>query len=681
MRSKLFVVFAFVLIASLLLSACTPAAPAAPATPEVIERTVIVNGTPQTLVVTATPEPAKEYSFASKDPTTWTWASIAEPETLDPALDYESSGGTAIFHMYDTLIANNKDSAITFVPMLATEVPSVENGGISADGLTYTFKIRQGVKFHDGKEMTAEDVAYTFQRGLLLGGLNSPQWLFTEALFGVGTDDVALLVDRENPPYDDPEALLKYPPEKIAAACEMVKSAVVADPAANTITFTLTQPWGPFLATFTGTWGAIMSKQWVVDSGGWDGDCATWPKWYAATSEQSIQTPMGNSENGTGPFKLDHWTPGEELVFNANEDYWVKEPLWEGGPTGAPKIKKVIWKVVEEFSTRLAMQQAGDADYIIINADQWPIMDELISQICDYSTNECTPTADPSQPLQLINNFVTGNRTDVFFTFDINAEGNGYIGSGKLDGNGVPPTFFSDVHVRRAFQYCFDYDAYLNDALQGEAIRSRTVMLPGMIGYDENAPIYEMNLDKCAEEFKASTWKSADGQSLWDIGFRLTMVYNTGNTVRQTLGQILQQNISSVNDKFVVEVTGVPWPAFLRAQRAKHLPVFFTGWIMDMYETHNWVGPYTGVPYGVRQNLPQELRDQFRAIYSRAVVQFEPEKRAEIYKEFNQLFYETSSGMILFQVNGRRYLPRYVDGYYYNPVNSSDINWYAISKK
>ena len=73
-----------------------------------------------------------------------------EPTTLDPAQVEPGEGGeTIILQVYERLLEFGP-SGPDLVPALATEVPSVENGGISADGLTYTFPIREGVKFHDG---------------------------------------------------------------------------------------------------------------------------------------------------------------------------------------------------------------------------------------------------------------------------------------------------------------------------------------------------------------------------------------------------------------------------------------------------------------------------------------------------------------------------------------------------
>ena len=697
MHSKKFLILLSIFVTiSMVLSAC--AQPEAVSPEKVIEKvveTVIVQQEGQTLVVTATPPPPETYEFKSKDPSTFVEVVFGDPDTLDPAFDYESAGLTVLQNVYDTLMWYKKDSPTEFVPMLAMEVPSLENGGISADGLTFTFKIRKGVKFHDGSDMTIEDVAYSFQRGMLQGGTQSPQWLFTEPLLGVGTLDVADLIDPAL--EDDPEGLVKADPAKLKAACELVTSKIVANPSDNTVSFKLAQPWGPFLATLPGEWGAIQSKAWSAANGGWDGSCDTWQNFYGRVPEQLNQLPIGSKPMGTGPYIFEKWEPGEEIVLQANENYWLKEPLWEGGPGGPPAIKTVIIKNVTEFSTRLAMLQAGDADYIFIGStSDWPVMDKLVGEECDYQTGECKSTDAPEQPLRRVMNYTTANRTDLFFNMNVNSDGgNNFIGSGKLDGNGIPFNFFTDIHVRKAFSYCFDYETYLSDVLQGEGVRSHTVMLPGMLGYDENAPIYTYDAAKCEEEFKLSRWneeevdvtdangktskvtqyKAADDGSisLWDIGFRLTMGFNTGNTQRQTIGEILQNTISQVNPNFVIEVTALPWPTFMSTQRARKLPMFTSGWIMDLYETHNWVVPYTTGTIGVRQGLPSEMMEQYRAINSKAVVEADPKKRDEIYKtEFNPLFYENCQGLILYQVNGRRYNPRYTHGWYYNPIYPGD---------
>ncbi len=171
----------------------------------------------------------------------------------------------------------------------------------------------------------------------------------------------------------------------------------------------------------------------------------------------------------------------------------------------------------------------------------------------------------------------------------------------------------------------------------GEGVRSVNVMLPGMIGYDETTPVYTYDPAKCTETLQQSKWtQNADGTwtpdpagavSLWDTGFRLTMGFNTGNTQRQTIGEILQNSLVQVNPKFVVEVTALPWPTFLSTHRARKLPMFTIGWIMDLYETHNWVVPYTTGTYGVRQGLPKEIMAQYSAINSKAVVEVDPKTR------------------------------------------------------
>ncbi len=452
----------------------------------------------------------------------------------------------------------------------------------------------------------------------------------------------------------------------------------------------LASPWAPFLATLANNWGSITSKAWIGANGGWDGDCATWQNFYGKSSDQINETPIGVTENGTGPYKLDHWTPGEEIVLVANEDYWRTEPAWEGGPTGAPAIKTIIIKSIDEFSTRFAMLEAGDADHISAGSQaDWPQLDTLVGVECEKSLDNCTET-DATKPLTVVKGLESVSRTDMFFTFQLNAEGgNNFIGSGKVDGDGIPVNFFSDPHVRKGFAYCFNYDVYLADVFLGEGVRSNNVMLPGMIGYQEDSPIYSYDPAKCEEELMLSKWKAegdgfmpdeAGDLSLWDLGFRFTAVYNTGNTARQTAAQILQTELSAVNELFVVEVTGLPWPTFLKNQRASKLPIFFSGWVEDIHDPHNWVQPFTVGTYGARQKMPQEIKDQFQAIMDLAVTEVDPAKRAEIYHELNTLHYDTAASIPMFVATGRRYQQRWVEGWFANPIYSG-FNFYTFSKK
>lgn len=617
-----------------------------------------------------------------KDTSVLVIAGFADPVTLDPALDYETAGAGLLMNMYNSLIFYDKTAPDRFVPELALEVPSVENGGISADGLTYTFQIRSGVQFHNGDPLTPEDVAFTFQRGLLQGGSSSPQWLLAEPILGVA--DVSLVVDPTGGLMDNMAGMAAADPATLTAVCRQVLQAIVADSQAGSVTFHLKAAWTPFLATLSHSWGvSIVDKAWIAANGGWDGECDTWQKYYGKSAADLNQTPLGSSENGSGPYMLDHWTAGEEIVLKANENYWRKQPAWAGGPVGAPAIKTVIIKNVAEFGTRFAMLQAGDADAISVDSPaEWPQMDSLTGEICDR-LGVCQLSATPQGSLRVYRGLPSVTRDDVFFNWQINNEGgNHFIGSGKLDGDGIPPDFFSNVHIRRAFAYCFDWETYIRDVQQGEAVQSYNVMLPGMLGYDDKSAHYAYDRAQCQAEFAAAApeLKTTHGSDLLDVGFRFTIAYNTGATARQTIAQILQQNVNAINEKFVIEVTGIPWANFLENTSAHKLPIYVSGWIEDMHDPHNWVTPYTVGYHGSSQGLSSDLQAQFGSIINRAVAEISPMKRSAIYAEFNQLYYEQTPAILLAVQSQRWYERRWVQGWFYNPIFPGTY-FYSMSKK
>jgi peptide/nickel transport system substrate-binding protein len=668
--------FGLFVIATLLLTACAQAAP----TPQVIIQTQIVEvqGTPQVqeVVVTATAAPAPVVEFLKDDPTTFSYMVFGDIDTLDPNLAYDTASAEVIQNVMEPLITFNREDATSFVPLLAEEVPSLENGGISADGLTYTFNIRQGVKFHNGNDLTPSDFAYTFWRGLLQSDPNSAQWLLLEPIMGYSSGDVTEEIG-EGAYAGDREALIaNATPEELAAVCEKAKAAVVADDGAGTLTFNLGQPWGPLLATLAQTWGAALDKEWAIENGAWDGDCATWQNFYAPGSEND---ELSNIINGTGPYMLDHWTPGEEWVLVANENYWRPdgEPMWEGGPSGAPKIKRIVTQIVEEWGTRFAAFQAGDADAVEVNLPEYPQVDAFVGEICDVLTGQCASDPNhPDAPLLKWDNQPGVQRTDMFLNFNVatdEAGNNPYIGSGQLDGNGVPADFFADEDVRLAFNYCFDYDTYVADGMNGRGVRNSGVIILDMLGYNPDQEMYNYDLAKC-EEHLAKAW----GGVLPETGFRLQVTFNTGNTQRQTVAEILQNNLASINELYRIEIVGLPWPTLLRSFRARQLPVAVSGWLEDIHDPHNWVQPYFIGTFAGRQNLPDELKAQFADQIDQAVHESDPAKREALYFQMGQLRFERVPNIVLAQPTTAQYLQRWVKGYYYNPLATSiGLNWYA----
>ncbi len=269
----------------------------------------------------------------------------------------------------------------------------------------------------------------------------------------------------------------------------------------------------------------------------------------------------------------------------------------------------------------------------------------------------------------------------MFFNFNIANTGgsNPYIGSAKLDGKGVPTDFFADPHIRKAFNYCFDWDTYDNDIFKGEAVQSYTLGLPGMPGADPNAAHYSYDAAKCQAEFQASTLKSADGKSVWDTGFRLQIGYNQGNTTRQIVAEILAANLVAVNPKFVVETVGLPWAAFLKARSDRVLPMFVLGWLEDYNDPHDWYQPYLIGDFGSYLRLPADLKKQFTDLINQGVSQTDPAARDATYKQINQVEYDNPPFIILSIPTTHGFVQRWVNGLILNPIYS-DIYYYPLSK-
>jgi peptide/nickel transport system substrate-binding protein len=346
---KSLTIISLMIVGALVLASCAPAAtpPALPTSaPTTPPQATTGPETPTSPVatppaMTSTPAATTPGTVAVKNPDTLVEATICDPESLDPAWAYDTASGEVIFNVYETLLFPKKDSTTEFVPMLATK------WDISPDGKTYTFYIRQGVKFQDGQDLTPQDVAYSLWRGMIQDRAGGPQWIMLQPFFGL---DVQSFKD---------DVVTKIFNGDWTKAAQAVEQAITYDNAAGTVTMHLKQAYGPMLQILSGTWASIVSMPWVIQQGGWNGDPATAEKFHDPSAEADV---LFKVMNGTGPYKLDRWAPGQEVDLIRNDNYWLQTPLWDGGPSGPAKTLHVAIKDVSEWGTRFAMLQTGDAD-------------------------------------------------------------------------------------------------------------------------------------------------------------------------------------------------------------------------------------------------------------------------------------------------------------------------------
>ena len=122
---------------------------------------------------------------AQRDKNNLTVAVVGEVESFDPVFSYDGFTHGVLLNIYDTLIKFKGSSLTEFEPLIAKEVPTVENGLITDEGKTYTFNIREDIKFHDGTPLTAEDAAYSLKRFLVSDNVSGPSTLLLEPILGI----------------------------------------------------------------------------------------------------------------------------------------------------------------------------------------------------------------------------------------------------------------------------------------------------------------------------------------------------------------------------------------------------------------------------------------------------------------------------------------------------------------
>lgn len=212
---------------------------------------------------------AGSLASAQGDPNTLVSVTFGDWGTgFDPVYCYDTACGNVLDNTVEGLLGYEGNDPSNIVPRLATELPTVENGGVSEDGLVYTLKLASGITFSDGSPVTAEDVEYSFERMMVYSTDVGPAGLLLEPLVGS-----AALVTAETP-----DAFAKI-------------DASVEAPDESTVVFTLAKPFAPFLSELAGYYSSVYSKADAIAKGDWSGEEADWQDFNNA--------PEGSTEYAT----------------------------------------------------------------------------------------------------------------------------------------------------------------------------------------------------------------------------------------------------------------------------------------------------------------------------------------------------------------------------------------------
>jgi oligopeptide transport system substrate-binding protein len=315
-----------------------------------------------------------------------------DPASIDPAKLVDLYGATVANQIFDGLVGF--DAHLNVIPALA------QSWSASLDGLVWTFHLRQGVQFHNGREMGADDVVYSLSRlldpSVGLTRINVLDKVLGAADFRAGTTKSV----------EGIKAIDRY-----------------------TVQISLSEPFPPFISSLG------MADMSIVP---WE-------------EVQRQDASFATAPVGTGPFRLVQWDRGREIVIEANEHYFRGRPALD-------RVRFVIFPGKADSDMLLAFER-GELEESPITPDRY----KKLLEAGKYPIIQ-----KPALSLRLLG---------------FNCE--------------RPP--FDQREVRQAFSYAIDRIRVIEGAPQGRSVVARSILPPGMPGYNPEVQGYSYDPDKAKQ--------------------------------------------------------------------------------------------------------------------------------------------------------------------------------------
>ncbi|WP_309127589.1 ABC transporter substrate-binding protein [Microbacterium sp.] len=431
---------------------------------------------------------------------TFIFAASSDPASLDPAIAQDGETFRISRQIFEGLVGTEPGTADP-APLLAEEWDS------SDDGMSHTFTLKQDVTFHDGTPFNAEAVCFNFDRWY--------NWTGSMASEALGYYYNKLFKGYASNPAD-----------AVYKSC--------TPDGEDKVTVELNKPFAGFIASLSlpafGMQSPSALEEFKADEVGGTAEAPV-------LSEYAKAHPVG-----TGPFKFESWSPGENVTLTAYEDYW--------GEQG--QIEEVIFQIIGDATARRQALEAGTIDgYDLVGP------------------------AD-TQALEDKGMFMTSRPpfTILYLAFN----------------QAVPE--LQDIKVRQALSYAIDKDALISQVLPEGTEKATQFVPPVVNGYNDEVTTYDYDPEKAKSLLEEAGYTA-------DNPLALTFNYpvNVSRPYMPNPEQIFTV-LSKQLEEAGVQITPKtdPWnPDYLeRITAGADHGIHLLGWTGDYNDTDNFVGVFFG---------------------------------------------------------------------------------------
>lgn len=459
-------------------------------------------------------------------------------QSLDPGRSIETTTNMINHATYDSLVTFEGEDLTTPMPLLATEWT------VSDDGTTYTFSLRPDVTFASGNSLTSADVKWSFER---VKNLQSNPAFLVEAI------------------------------------------AEVQAPDPETVVITLAAPFPGILPILASPSLGIVDSALVEENGGTAAE--------DAVDADTAEAFLNGQSAGSGAYVLTSYLPDQEVVLEANPNYW----------RGAPAFERVVIRNIIEAAAQKLQLEGGDIDIATgLSQDQVPALQS--------SAGVATETSLAAT------------------TFYVLMNANEEVGGA-----------FANPMIQQAVRYALKYDEILTIAGEG-AIRLAGVIPSNFPGALDPAEAVATDQERARQLIADSGLDTVSG----------ALSYASDSTIWGVQMSVLAQKIASDLGEVGMDVSldGLPRSTALQKYRDAENQIGIWSWAADFPDASNFMVYLPGRTVGLRAGWPEDASPEAEALAAlgaEAETTIDDTERVNLYHEVESTIQESGPYASLFQ--------------------------------